>query len=87
MELPDVTPGSDEGHFVIFGQVVGIYIDEQFIDDGIVRTRDMQPLARMGYMEYAAVTPETTIVINRPEMAADGSIANLEPETWDGVYR
>jgi flavin reductase (DIM6/NTAB) family NADH-FMN oxidoreductase RutF len=87
VELPDVAPGSDSGHFVIFGQVVGIYINDDFINDGIVSTRDMRPLARMGYMEYAVVTPETTVVINRPEMAEDGSIANLHPDNWDGAYR
>ena len=31
VELPDVTPGSDQGHFMVIGQVVGIYIDDNYI--------------------------------------------------------
>jgi flavin reductase (DIM6/NTAB) family NADH-FMN oxidoreductase RutF len=87
IELPDVAPGSDDGHFVVIGQVVGIYIDEAILKDGIVDTGAMRPLARMGYMDYAVVTPETVFTMNRPEMNDDGTIKNLRPEGWDGVYR
>jgi hypothetical protein len=53
----------------------------------VVDTPAMRPLARMGYMQYAVVTPETTLEINRPQMNADGSIANTRPQGWDGAYR
>lgn len=87
VELPDVQPGTDKGHFLVIGQVVGIYIDDSFIEDGIVNTGAMRPMARMGYMDYAVVTPETTLVINRPVMDEDGSIADVAPKSWDGAYR
>jgi len=87
IELPDVEPGSDKGHFVVIGQVVGIYIDDAVIHDGIVDTPGMRPIARMGYMDYAVVTPETAFSLNRPEMTPDGAIANVEPQAWDGTYR
>jgi len=87
VELPDVAPGTDSGHFLVIGHVVGIYIDDAYVKDGIVDTPAMRPLARMGYMQYAVVTPETTIEINRPQMNADGSIAETVAQAWDGGYR
>jgi hypothetical protein len=81
-----VAPGSDKGHFVVIGQVVGVYIDDKFIHDGIVNTGEMRPLARMGYMDYGVITPETTFVLQRPEVQEDGSVVAATGE-WDGVYR
>lgn len=85
--LPDADKAAGTGHWLVIGQVVGIYIDERFINDGIVDTGAMQPIARMGYMEYAVVRPETVFSVNRPEMNEDGTIANATPGTWDGAYR
>lgn len=87
IELPDVVPGTDKGHWLVIGEVVGIYIDERFIVDGVVDTGAMQPIARMGYMDYAVVRPDTVFTLNRPEMNPDGSIAEATPEAWDGAYR
>jgi flavin reductase (DIM6/NTAB) family NADH-FMN oxidoreductase RutF len=87
VELPDVEPGSDRGHFIVIGQVVGIYIDDRFVNDGVVNTGAVQPIARMGYMEYTVVKPETVFTINRPEMNPDGTIAETRSREWDGVYR
>ena len=86
INLPDVAPGSDDGHFMIIGQVVGIYIDDKFIQDGIVNTAEMRPLARMGYMDYGVITPETTFVMQRPTVKDDGNVEAAKGE-WDGVYR
>ena len=47
--------GSVDDHLVI-GRVVGIYIDDAFIEDGRVNTAAMQPISRLGYSEYAVVT-------------------------------
>jgi flavin reductase (DIM6/NTAB) family NADH-FMN oxidoreductase RutF len=87
IELPDVEPGSERGHFIVIGEVVGIYIDDRYIKDGMVDTGAMQPIARMGYMEYAVVKPETVFDINRPLMNPDGTIAETQSGAWDGVYR
>jgi flavin reductase (DIM6/NTAB) family NADH-FMN oxidoreductase RutF len=40
---------------VVFGQVVGVHIDECFIKDGLLNTAAMRPIARCGYDEYARV--------------------------------
>ena len=39
--------------FVVFGQVVGIHIDEAVIRDGRIDMEKARPVARMGYMDYA----------------------------------
>ncbi|HEY7383386.1 MAG TPA: flavin reductase family protein [Beijerinckiaceae bacterium] len=53
-------------HAVVFGLVVGIFIDDRFVRDGIVDTGAMQPLSRLGYREYSSVTPETIFALDRP---------------------
>jgi len=53
---------------------VGIYIDDAFVREGRVDTGAMRPIARLGYMQYAAVTPETVFDIDRPSIAEDGSV-------------
>ncbi len=45
--------GALTGNILIFGQVVGVYIDDAFIRDGRVDAAAMRPLARCGYMDYA----------------------------------
>ncbi len=61
-------------HFVVFGRVVGIYIDDAFIKDGIVDTGAMRPISRLGYMDYAVVSPESVFTIHRPKIDADGNV-------------
>ncbi|MGE0874794.1 MAG: flavin reductase family protein [Burkholderiales bacterium] len=72
---------------VVFGIVVGVYIDDAYLRDGLVETARMRPIARMGYMDYAVVTPETTFTLNRPTVSDDGRSAEVVPGEWDGVYR
>jgi flavin reductase (DIM6/NTAB) family NADH-FMN oxidoreductase RutF len=64
------------GNFVVFGQVLGIFIDDSVIVDGMVDTGAMRPIARLGYMEYAVVTPETMFDIARP--SAEEALAKLQ---------
>ena len=40
---------------VVFGQVVGIHIDDRFINNGRLDTAAMQPIARCGYADYSVV--------------------------------
>lgn len=79
---------ADGGHHytVVFGNVVGVYIDDAFVKDGMVDTGAMQPIARMGYMQYSVVRPDTVFSLNRPEVADDGKSVAV-PAAWDGVYR
>jgi len=49
---------------VVFGQVVGIHIDDRFIVDGMLDTAAMKPIARCGYDQYAVV--ESVFSMRRP---------------------
>ena len=51
----DDLSGKPSGAHVVFGQVVGIHIDDRFIKDGLLDTAAMKPIARCGYDEYAVV--------------------------------
>ena len=49
---------------VVFGQVVGVHIDDRFIVDGRLDTAAMKPIARCGYDQYAVV--EGIFAMTRP---------------------
>lgn len=48
--------GSDTDSYVVFGQVVGVHVDDRVIVDGRVDVTVFKPLSRLGYMDYAVVT-------------------------------
>jgi flavin reductase (DIM6/NTAB) family NADH-FMN oxidoreductase RutF len=63
--LSDLDGRTLDSHIVI-GQVVGIYIDEAFIRNGLLDTAAMQTIARAGYHDYFVTTPETRFALKRP---------------------
>ena len=65
VQLQDVD-GAALDRYVVFGQVVGVYIDERYIKDGLVDTAAMRPIARAGYHDYFVATPEARFSIRRP---------------------
>ena len=84
--LPAPSGRPDAAYTVVFGEVVGIYIDDALIHEGLVQTGAMQPIARMGYMEYSTVSPDTVFRLNRP-LASDDGLSAAVPADWDGAYR
>lgn len=66
VRLSDVDGNVLDRH-VVFGQVVGVYIEDRFIKQGFLDTAAMHPIARCGYHEYAAVNETFTLV--RPKDA------------------
>jgi len=52
---------------VVFGQVVGVHIDDRFIANGRLDTAAMKPIARCGYDQYAVVAE--VFSMTRPEVA------------------
>lgn len=80
-------PARGEGYTLIIGSVVGIYIDDAFVEDGQVRSGAMRPLARLGYMDYSVLSPEAMFRMNRPLASADGLSASVPGGDWDGAYR
>jgi flavin reductase (DIM6/NTAB) family NADH-FMN oxidoreductase RutF len=47
---------------IVIGEVVGIYIDDSVIVDGMVDIRLMKPIARLGYMDFAVVEDYFTML-------------------------
>ena len=74
-----------QGYFLIIGMVVGIHIDDKYIKDGQIDTGAMKPIARLGYMDYGVITPETMFSINRPTVDENGQVHAAG--AWDGKYR
>src|ERR1700722_17174305 len=66
------TAGAATDNYVVFGQVVGIHIDERFIKDGCLDTAAMRPIAPAGYQDYIVSTPETKFSLRRPTDAGAG---------------
>ena len=56
--------GAEIDAHVIFGQVVGVHIEDRFVVDGRLDTAAMKPIARCGYDEYAVV--ESLFAMQRP---------------------
>lgn len=46
---------ADHRNMVVFGEVIGVHIDDSIIVDGMVRYDLMKPIGRLGYMDYTAV--------------------------------
>jgi flavin reductase (DIM6/NTAB) family NADH-FMN oxidoreductase RutF len=53
IELPDEAGRVND--WLTIGRVIGIHIDDRFIENGRVNTAAMRPIARLGYSEYATV--------------------------------
>ena len=67
-ELPSSDPNYSNG--AVFGEVVGIHIDDAVIVDGMVDVTRYRPLARLGYMDYTSV--EAVFSMPRPPSAPKG---------------
>ncbi len=59
-----LTAKKDQRNIVILGEVIGIHISDDVIVDGMVSYERMQPIGRLGYMDYVRVTD--TFAIMRP---------------------
>ena len=60
--LPSSDP--DDANRVVFGQVVGIHIDDAIISDGMIDWSRFKPIARLGYLDYTVV--EQIFAMQRP---------------------
>jgi flavin reductase (DIM6/NTAB) family NADH-FMN oxidoreductase RutF len=62
VDLPNNGAGTNA---TVFGQVVGVHINDDILKDGLIDPTIFQPLARMGYLDYTSVTEVFTL--KRPE--------------------
>jgi flavin reductase (DIM6/NTAB) family NADH-FMN oxidoreductase RutF len=70
--------GGPAAYYLVIGQVVGVHIDDRFIQNGIVDIAAMRPIMRAGYRDYFVATPDTKFTMTRPrgggDLAAEGAI-------------
>ncbi|HWK85918.1 MAG TPA: flavin reductase family protein [Xanthobacteraceae bacterium] len=57
-------PGAAPETYVVFGQVIGVHMDDCFIKDGLLDTAAMKPIARCGYHDYSLL--DATFQMVRP---------------------
>src|SRR4051812_16101071 len=67
--------GTPAHRHVVFGQVVGIHIDDRFIKDGRLDTAAMAPIARCGYQDYAVVDKLFSMARKAPPAAPSSDAA------------
>ena len=65
--------GRKLNRFLVIGMVVGVYIEDRFIRNGMVDTAAMKPIARCGYHDYALVDEVFSLV--RPTETAEAQRA------------
>lgn len=53
---PKTLSGKPSSSFVVAGEVVGIYIDDAYLTDGMFDAVKAGNVARLGYMDYSKVT-------------------------------
>jgi flavin reductase (DIM6/NTAB) family NADH-FMN oxidoreductase RutF len=53
-------------YYLVVGEVVGVYIDDRFIQNGLVNTAAMRPILRAGYDHYFSVGSDQLFRIKRP---------------------
>lgn len=57
--------GRETGGVVVYGQVIGMHLDERYLKDGRFDLAAVRPIARCGYDEYAVI--ERVFSMARPE--------------------
>ncbi len=53
---PASLPGCEESEsIIVFGQVVGVHIDDRILTEGVIDIEKFLPVGRLGYADYAVV--------------------------------
>ncbi len=85
IDLPHSSRKDNSGNYIVIGHVVGIYIDDSYITDGLFNTRMAEPLGRLGYMDYGVINADNIFSKNRPELDNEGKLKTTLH--WDGLYK
>lgn len=72
--------GEPTQRYIVFGQVIGIHIDDAFIRDGRLDTAAMLPIARAGYHDYFVANADTRFTIRRPKGGGADHLEKLSTE-------
>ena len=64
VDLPSSNSGSQNN--MVIGQVVGIHVADEVISDGIIDVKKINPLARLGYLDYATLDLDNLFSLQPP---------------------
>ena len=64
VNLPPPPDGSRAN--VVIGQVVGVHVADEVISDGIIDVKKLNPLARLGYLDYATLDLDNMFSLRPP---------------------
>jgi flavin reductase (DIM6/NTAB) family NADH-FMN oxidoreductase RutF len=56
--------GEPHSYSIVIGEVVGIFVDDRIVREGIVSIASAHPIARLGYMDYCEV--DEVFAMQRP---------------------
>ena len=85
IDLPNCDREKGTGNYLIIGKVLGIYINDNFIIDGLLDINSIRPIVRLGYMDYGVVGKENLFTKNRPVLDENGMLKEIK--SWDGKYK
>ena len=76
--------GNNERYVVVFGEVIGIHIQDELItDEGLVDVGRMRPLGRLGYNDYTEVDSNSIFTMVRPDWSLkDANPFNMYPPVF-----
>ena len=63
------SPDPEDPNTVVFGEVLGMHIDESVITEGLVDFGKLQAIGRLGYNDYVHVSQAFTMI--RPKWPPD----------------
>lgn len=66
---PKTLAGEDAGAIVVAGEVVGVFIDDKYLNDGLFDVVKAGNVSRLGYMDYSAI--EQVFSMRRPRWEKD----------------
>jgi len=67
LELPSDDP--EDGNVMVLGEVVGVHIDDAILIDGRVDLMSIEPIGRLGYLDYIVVN--NAFALERPSWQED----------------
>ena len=62
--VPILSNDLDDSNIVVFGEVVGVHIDDQIIVEGRIDFLKLRPIGRLGYLDFVEVN--NTFSMDRP---------------------
>ena len=74
IDIPGSNRKQGSGNFVVFGHVIGVYINESYIINGLFDTGKAKSLGRLGYMDYGVITKNNIRTKKRPQLDEKGNI-------------